>query len=182
MIPCCAVVPVLHPQCAGDAKDDGDYCGAWTCHQCHLVPAQIRQLEKTISQISRDVQSIKQVQSSHSKMQKSLDEAQLNNQQLVSQLAIKTADSQVLKGELDILQDRVELLQCTSAPDSPVIVNNSSAVPAPSPAPFLFSSLSSETSSSSSSPPPCTTPPPVTPAMSCGTLLPPAVARCDGSV
>ena len=44
-------------------------------------------LEKTISQISRDVQTIKQVQSSHSKTQKSLDEAQLNNQQVVSQLA-----------------------------------------------------------------------------------------------
>ena len=93
----------LYPQCVVDAKGDGDFCGAWTCHQRRLVPAQIRQLEKTISQLFRDVQTIKQLQSSHSKMQKSLDEAQLINQQLVYQLAIKAADCQVLKGELDIL-------------------------------------------------------------------------------
>ena len=80
LLRCCTCMTWHHPQCVGDAKGDGDFCGAWTCHQCRLVPAQIRQLEKTISQISRDVQTIKQVQSSHSKMQKSLDEAQLNNQ------------------------------------------------------------------------------------------------------
>ena len=136
LLRCCTCMTWHHPQCVGDAKGDGDFCGAWTCHQCRLVPAQIRQLEKTISQISRDVQTIKQVQSSHSKMQKSLDDAQLNNQQLVSHLAIKTADCQVLKGELNILQDRVELLQCTSAPDSPVLVNSYPAVHAPSPAAY----------------------------------------------
>ena len=79
---CCVCMTWLHPQCVGDSKEDADVCGTWTCHKCRLVPSQISQLLKTTQQMSKDIQSIRQLQTSYSKLHNSLDAAYKNNQHL----------------------------------------------------------------------------------------------------
>ena len=79
---CCVCMTWLHPQCVGDSKEDADVCGTWTCHKCRFVPSQISQLVKTTQQMSKDIQSIRQLQTSYSKLHNSLDAAYKNNQHL----------------------------------------------------------------------------------------------------
>ena len=81
--------------------------GTWTCHDCRFVPSQISQLVKTTQQMSKDIQTIRQLQTSYSKLQNSLDAAYKNNQQLVSQVASKTADCQQLRAQVTELEVKV---------------------------------------------------------------------------
>ena len=76
---CCVCMTWLHTQCVGDSKEDADVCGTWACHKCRFVLSQISQLMKTTKQISKEIQTIGQLQTSFSKLQNSLDATYKNN-------------------------------------------------------------------------------------------------------
>ena len=121
----------LHPQCVGDSKEDADVCGTWTCHKCRFVPSQISHFVKTTQQMSKDIQTIRQLQTSYSKLQNSLDAAYKNNQQLVSQVASKTADCQQLRAQVAELEVKIAELSHESSdirlPASPASSSTSSS-------------------------------------------------------
>ena len=119
----------LHPQCVGDSKEDADVCGTWTCHKCRFVPSQISQLVKTTQQMSKDIQTIRQLQTSYCKLQNSLDAAYKNNQQLVSQVASKTADCQQLRAQ-------VADIRLPASPASSTTSSSSSSFTSPSSTPL----------------------------------------------
>ena len=111
--------------------EDADVCGTWTCHKCRFVPSQISQLVKTTQQMSKDIQTIRQLQTSYSKLQNSLDAAYKNNQQIVSQVASKTADCQQLRAQVAELEVKIAELSHESSdirlPASPASSTTSSS-------------------------------------------------------
>ena len=81
--------------------------------------------------MSKDIQTIRQLQTSYSKLQNSLDAAYKNNQQLVSQVASKTADCQQLRAQVPELEVKIAELSHESSdirlPASPASSTTSSS-------------------------------------------------------
>ena len=99
MVRCCLCIKWFHPACVGDSDEDAG-SGFWNCMDCRKLPQHVGQMAASLEKLRSEVQSVKQLQTSYSKLQASLDAHQKTNQQLVNLLAAKTAECQELQEKL----------------------------------------------------------------------------------
>lgn len=96
LVRCCLCIKWFHPACVGDSDVDAG-AGFWNCMDCRKLPQHVSQMSASLEKLRSEVQSVRQLQTSYSKLQASLDAQQKTNQQLVNLLAAKTAECQELR-------------------------------------------------------------------------------------
>lgn len=113
LVRCGVCMHWLHPTCVGDSMQDAEQQGAWTCHQC-------RRLSTDVATIMSEVRQLRTLVVGIEEMRSSLKNLQVNNTDLVKQVAAKTAQVDELRHQNEGLRERLKKAENSKpAPEMP---------------------------------------------------------------